>query len=199
MTTRRITEPQFLPVTLDQARLQCHIDDDNTTEDALLTEVIIPGAVELCQQLLQRSLMSQTWRMTRDTFDDLMTLPWGTVLSVTGIEYRDLAGNWQTLSTSTYETDLESLPARITLADGQLWPQLWNGTNVVRITYTAGFSAGNEAAQRAAVPASIKQWLLLTVGTAYAQRESLAAGMSVSELPGRFVDGLLDAHRVWGH
>lgn len=56
---------------------------------------------------------------------------------------------------------------------------------------------GDEAAQQAAVPADVKHWLLLATGTAYAQRESLAADQNLLELPGRTFDGLLDRERIW--
>lgn len=192
---KRTVEPLYQPVTLAQARLQCRIDADNTSEDALLTGVIIPGAVDVCEQLTRRSLMLQTWRLTLDAFANEMPLSWPNVLSVTSVAYRDTAGAWQTLDSGVYEVDTDL--ACVRLASGQSWPSLYSGGGV-RITYTAGYASGNEAAQQAAVPAGIKEWLLLTIGSAYAQRESLAAGVAVAELPGRFVDGMLDRFKVYG-
>lgn len=46
------------------------------------------------------------------------------------------------------------------------------------------------------VPASVKQWVLLTVGTLYASREAVQQGQQ-SELPRQFHDGLLDPWRVY--
>lgn len=195
MTAVRTVEPAYQPVTLTQAKLHCKVD--TTDDDTLFTGVYIPGVVEACQQILQRSIMLQTWRVTLDEFSDLIELPWPTVLSVTSVEYRDTLGAWQTLSTGVYEVDLYSQPARITLADSQLWPDVWNGTNVVRITYTAGFASGNEAAQQAAVPANVKAWILLGIGTAYENRESVIVGAPAIKLPANFADGLLDPHKVW--
>lgn len=192
MTAVRTVEPAYQPVTLTQAKLHCKVD---TTDDDNLFSIIIPAVTEACQQMLQRSIMLQTWRVTLDEFSDLIELPWPTVLSVTSVEYKDLAGAWQTLSTSVYEVDLYSQPARITLADAQLWPDVWNGTNVVRIIYTAGFASGNEAAQQAAVPANLKAWILLGIGTAYENRESV--GAPAAKLPDNFADSLLDPHKVW--
>jgi hypothetical protein len=80
---------------------------------------------------------------------------------------------------------------------GATYPALWGGPGVVEINYTAGYSAGNEAAQQAAVPYGIKAWLLLTIGTLYANREGIQTGVSVAALPDRFTDSLLDRFKVY--
>lgn len=54
---------------------------------------------------------------------------------------------------------------------------------VLQITYTAG-------ADLAAYPA-VRNWLLMHIGTVYAQRESLVIGGSVAELPSGFLDSML--------
>lgn len=198
MTAVRTVAPAFQPITLAQARAQCRVDTDNTSEDVLFTGVWIPAVVDACEQILCRSIMKQTWRLTLDAFADEISLPWPNILAVSSVEYRDTAGDWQTLDTDYYEVDTASAPGRLVRADGYTWPDLYDGINTVRISYTAGYSdSATEGTQQGAVPASIKQWLLLAVGTAYAQRESIAAGANFMELPGRTFDGLLDRERIW--
>lgn len=197
MALVRITPPSYQPITLAQARAQCRIDSDNTAEDTMFSGVWIPAVTEACEQLLKRSIMAQTWVLTLDGFADEITLPNPRLLSVTSVEYKDTAGAWQTLAGTVYEVDSASEPGRVVLASGQGWPAVFDGVGVVKITYSAGYASGSEAAQQAAVPASIKQWLLLAVGTAYAHRESIAAGMNFAELPGRTFDGLLDREKLW--
>ena len=82
---------------------------------------------------------------------------------------------------------------------GATYPELWDGPGVVEINYTAGYNAGNEVAQQAAVPAGIKAWLLLTIGTLYANREGIQTGVpgATAALPGRFTDSLLDRFKVY--
>lgn len=196
MALVRITPPSYQPITLAQARAQCRVDDDNTAEDSLFSGVWIPAVVDAAEQILGRSIMKQTWRLTLDGFSDEIALPWPSILAVSAVEYRDTAGDWQTLAADVYQ--LDAAGARLTLASGESWPSLYEGVAVVRITYTAGYSdSAVEAEQQAAVPASVKQWLLLAVGTAYAHRESIAAGLTFTELPGRTFDGLLDRERIW--
>ena len=43
----------------------------------------------------------------------------------------------------------------------------------------------------------IKAWLLLTIGTLYANRESVQTGVSVAALSDRFADSLLDRFKVY--
>lgn len=198
MTAVRTVAPSYLPITLAQARAQCRIDSDNTSEDTLFTGVYIPAVVDACEQILCRSIMLQTWRLTLDDFNDEISLPWPNVLAVSAVEYRDASGAWQTLGASYYEIDSASAPGRLVRAVNYSWPTLYDGINVVRITYTAGYSSSEtEATQQAAVPTSVKNWLLLAVATCYAQRESISAGQNFMDLPGRFFDGLLDRERIW--
>lgn len=48
-----------------------------------------------------------------------------------------------------------------------------------------------------AVPAPIKQWILLRIGALYEQRESVFAGQAMQAAPRDFADGLLDRYKVY--
>ena len=62
--------------------------------------------------------------------------------------------------------------------------------NAVQISYTAGYGADT------AVPAGIKAWMLMRIGSLYENREEFVTGRGivVAELP--FLDGLLDPYRI---
>lgn len=199
MTTRQLTAPTYEPITLAQARMAARVDSDDTTEDALFTGIIIPGVRQDCEQLLGRSIMSQTWRRTLDAFDrEEIKLAWPNLLSVESVQYRDTAGAWQTLDASYYEVDTASVPGVVRRALNMSWPLTYPFAGSVRINYTAGYASGNEAAQQAAVPASIKRWMLARIVTAFEHRLELLAGATVASLPNRFVDSALDRERVYG-
>lgn len=198
MTTRQLTAPQYEPITLAQARMAARVDEDDTSEDTLFTGVIIPGVRQDCEQLLRRSLMAQTWCRTLDGFEDEIQLAWPNLLSVQSVQYRDTSGVWQTLDVSAYEVDTASVPGRVLRALNASWPSVYAFPGSVKVTYTAGYAAGNEAAQQAAVPASIKRWMLARIATAYEHRLELIAGVPVSSLPNRFIDSALDRETVYG-
>ena len=184
------TPPAYAPVPLDQVKLHCRVADDS--EDALLA-AYLAAAAGTCQHLIGRSIMAQGWCLALDAWPVAVRLPNPVIQAVTSITYRDAEGGQQTLDPALYGLSGDLL-ARDPGAD---MPALWAGPGVVQVNYTAGYAAGDEATQQAAVPANIRSWLLLTVGTMYTHRESVQAGVAVAELPGRFVDGLLDAHRVY--
>jgi len=190
MIVTQTTAPAYLPLTLTEAKL--HLRVDSADEDTLIT-MLMGAAVDACQQITGRSLMAQAWRLTLDEFADKISMPGPTVVAVQSVQYKDASGDTQTLSAAVYELVGDS----VYLVPGQSWPTTWLGAGSVWIDYTAGYSAGNEAAQQAAVPTGIKSWLLLTVGTLYANRESIKEGVSVAELPGRFVDSLLDRFKAY--
>ena len=192
MIVTQTSPPAYLPLTLTEAKL--HLRVDGTDEDALIA-AFIGAAVDTCQQLTGRSLMAQAWMLTIDEWADEIQLPWPQVQAVSGIQYWDENGDPQTLDAALYELS----GATIYRADGATYPELWKGPGVVQISYTAGYSAGNEAAQQAAVPAGIKAWLLLTIGTLYANREGIQTGVpgATAALPGRFTDSLLDRFKVY--
>lgn len=196
MPTIRTVAPTYEPVSLTLAKLHCRVD--HSADDDLFTGYLIPGAREHAEQELRRSIMAQTWRKTMDCFEeDAILLPWPNLLSVTSVQYRDADGNWQTLDSSAYIVDTDSTPGRVLRPVGTMWPITHPERGSVKVTYVAGYASGNEAAQQAAVPASVKNWLLMRIGTAYEHRQEILAGVSVSALPNRFVDGLLDRERVY--
>jgi hypothetical protein len=65
----------------------------------------------------------------------------------------------------------------------------------VRVRYRAGYSTSATAATaQAAVPAALRQWMLLAVGDMYERR---AASSDKPAVRHDFVDALLDRYRIW--
>lgn len=191
MIVTQTTPPAYLPLTLTEAKLHLRATED-TEEDALIV-AFIGAAVDTCQQITGRSLMAQAWKLSVDGFADEIKLPWPQVQAVQSVQYKDADGVTQTLASTVYEL----VGDKVCLGPGQEWPATRGGPGSVWVNYTAGYSAGNEAAQQAAVPYGIKAWLLLTVGTLYANRESVQTGVTVAALPDRFTDSLLDRFKVY--
>jgi uncharacterized phiE125 gp8 family phage protein len=178
--------PAIEPVTLAEARLFCRVD--GTGEDALLSS-LIAAARQDAETQLQRSLITQGWRLVLDAFPaGAIELERGTVLSVTSITYADMSGATQTMAPADYATDLSGCPGRITPAYGKTWPAALPQIAAVNMDYTAGFGAA-----AADVPEGIKRWIKMRVATIYAHREEVGATGST---PHFFVAGLLDPWRV---
>lgn len=186
MALKLITAPTEEPVSLAEATL--HLRVDHSADDTLIT-ALIAAARDFAEHQTGRAFCTQVWELALDAFPaDVFKLPRAPLASVTSIKYDDTAGVEQTLAPSAYYVDTHSVPGEVVPAYGTEWPAALDAANAVRVRYVAGYGAA------AAVPAGIKQWMLVRIGTLYQRREEVAAG-GVQPLP--YVDRLLDPYRVW--
>lgn len=189
MALKQISQPAEPAVTL--AQIKAHLRISGADEDELLT-LYAAAAVKACEHELGRALVQQTWELAIDAFPEAeIELPMPRVLSVVSVDYFDTTGTQQTLPSNRYSLDADKLPGWLFPADGTEWPETYDMANAVRIRFLAGYGA-----TASSVPINVVQWLLMRIGTAYKMRETVAGG-SLAEVPGRFVDGLLDSERVY--
>lgn len=202
MSLKLITAPTAEPITVTEAK--AHLRVVGTDDDTLITALIV-AARQSAEHITGRALMPQTWELALDEFPNValwslrrvsdgqermaIKLPKPPFSSITSVSYVDADGVTQTIASSGYQLDSHSEPARLMPAYGASWPSTRDQANAVLIRFAAGY------ANAAAVPQEIKQWMLLRVGMLYENRESVAAGVTLAEVP--FVDRLLDAHKVW--
>lgn len=192
MTLKLITAPAAEPITLTEAKL--HLRVDHATDNDLITALIV-AAREQAEQLLGRALITQTWERVLDAFPaSEIELGVPPVQSITSVIYVDGAGDEITLDAEDYTLDGSTLPGYVLPSETQdVWPVTLDVVNAVRVRFSAGYGPTG-----ASVPSSIRQWMLIQIGTMYKMREGVAIGVSVSEIPNRWVDGLLDRYRIWG-
>lgn len=195
MSLTLITPPAVEPLTLADARTQCRVDADDTSQDSLLQDCIV-AAREMAEHELGRCLITQTWRQQLDEFPATsdIKLDIAKPQSIAQLQYLDTAGAWQTLAGSAYVLDAAVGPAGwLYPADGTEWPATKAVANAVRIDIVVGFGA-----TAADVPANVRAWMKLVVAYLYAQREAVDLAGRSTELPGRFHERLLDRYRVYG-
>jgi len=188
MNLRLITPPSEDPISLEEAKAHLNVDADITEDDNLIRG-LIAAAVQAAEHKIGRSLMPQTWELTLDRFVPVITLDKPPIVQVKSVRYMDPDGVMQTLASAAYLLDDFSEPGRLVPAPGMFWPETRCQLNAVRIQFEVGYE------DAAKVPRAIKQWMLLQIGTMYANRESAVIGTIVAELP--HVDGLLDRYKVW--
>lgn len=184
-----LTAPAEEPISLAEAKLHLHVDEND--EDTLISALIVT-AREAAEARTGRALISQTWRYTAEIWPDagIIELPRPNLISVQAISYLDFAGVRQTLAADDCQVVTDGLLGTVLPAYGTGWPACRITTGSIRIDYTAGYGAA------AAVPQSIKAWMLLALATWYAQREALVSGLSIAELPRAFWVGLLDPYLI---
>ena len=190
MSLKLITPPAAEPVTLAEAKLHCRVDigDDDALINALIT-----AARQKCEHETGRALMSQTWEKTLDAFPDAIELPNPPVSSIVSVNYMDVHGVEQTLASASCTLDNASDNSLHYLvpAYGHAWPDTLPDINVVKVRYAAGYADASH------VPATLKAWMLMAIGTLYRQREVIITGGIVAEVPRDFFSGLLDPYRIW--
>jgi len=186
-----VTGPTVEPITIAFAKLHLRVDFD---DDDTLISALIQAAREYIENYTNSALFAQTWLLTLDQFpypqsfstispaardnwlgvggylDGMqMLLPVPKCQSVTSITYIDGSNTQRTLDPTTYNLDINSIPARILPVDGGTWPYpavYVSGT--VQVTFVAG------SYTPATCPASLQQAMLLLIGAWYGQREAIS-------------------------
>lgn len=200
MPVRVITPPASEPVAVADVKTFARIDDtldaaSNAASDALLSSLIV-SAREEAEQITRRSLLLQTLELTLGRFPRWgrgVELPRPPFVSITSVTYFDAAGSSVVMDAAGYSLldASESIPASIYPVGGGFWPDTCRRPDAVRIRYSAGWPSSS------AVPENIKTWIKYRTATMYANREGVVVGnVSVAEIPGRFLDGLLDRWRI---
>lgn len=155
------------PVTLTEAKLHLKVD---VVDDDDLIEGLIQAAREWVENYCRRSLVQRSLSLRLDCFPGVICLPRGPVISLTSVKYTDASGNLQTVSSSSYDSDLYSEPARVQPVFGGVWPVPKVGAlNSVLVTYEAGYSPSSDSPTdyAANVPAAIKSALKLHIQANY--------------------------------
>lgn len=176
----RTTAPTDTPISLDDVRR--HLRVDHTDEDVTL-DTYIDAATQYLDGyagiLGNRALVSQTWQQSYPVFTDPLVLPLAPVQpnATISITYYDADNAPQTLDGAVYRLLANaSCGPQILLEPEQSWPPTYARADAVTVTFVAGYGAAG------AVPAPIKQAMLLLVGGWYANREVSASG-AWGELP----------------
>lgn len=196
----RISPPTTSPVSLIEAKRQCRILPEDDTFDAELAVLIDAATSHLDGKdgvLGGVCLEPQQWELVLDYWSDVIELPIGPVLSVDSISYLDTDGLLQPLSGSSFSTDLASSSAYVVRNTEASWPTLLDAVNAVRVRFTAGHrGTGSGDSYVSAVPAALRQAILLLVGHWFVNREAVATGTIATELP-MAVKSLIQPYQRW--
>lgn len=179
----RVTAPELMPITLDEAKAHARVPDDFTAEDAKLIG-IMRSATEFfdgATGYLARAIIRQTWDLTLDRFpgysDEAIEIPLPPLISVSSVSYVDTAGATQTWSASEYQVDMASEPGRLLPAYNYRWPATRDQLAAVTIRFVAGYGSNPGD-----VPESIRLAIAQLTAHWYAEAEALAPGQ-VNRVP----------------
>lgn len=161
---KRTVDPVLLPVTIEEAKRECGIYDDDSVNDHF-RELIIQATAQV-ENDSRRALMTQTWKLWLDQFPcDGIQLRKCPVQSVTHVKYYTSSVQ-TTWSSSLYQTDLDAQPALIEPVDGQTWPTVdSNKLKAIEIQWVAGYAT--QAALKTGLPNARSAVLLAVRGLYY--------------------------------
>lgn len=136
MYLTRITAPARQPVSLDEIKQFCRIEDSSS--DQLLYSFIL-NATESIENETGRKIISQTWRLDLDEFDSEISIPYPNLLSLDSIQYYDNSNTLQTLAASYYAVYGIGGIGKVKEASGYSFPSTYPREKAVQITFTCGY------------------------------------------------------------
>jgi len=156
------------------------------SDDDAYINMLISVVANRFKQITKRSCMPITYEAYLDGFCKKIFLEKPQVASVTSVEYMDTDGNWNTVSTSDYETFLGDKQCYIEVNYGTTWPTgVMPRGDSVKITYVAGYLTADD------IPAEAKEWMLVRLADMFENRQSEIIGTITSKMG--FVDHMLDS------
>jgi hypothetical protein len=195
-----LNPPAVEPVGLNEAKAYLGVLD--SAEDNLISN-LIAAARQAVEQYCGRVLISQSWRLTLDTWpqeaivngglrDDgallaanhrlgggvvAIQLPKPPLQAVLAIRVYSAAGPAATIPASNYVVDGAATPGRVVMTSGASLPVIGHTARGLEIDFTAGYGAtAND------VPAVLRQAVLQAVKALYGRDgdQSLAAALRVA-------------------
>jgi uncharacterized phiE125 gp8 family phage protein len=168
------------------AELKAHMRVDSSSEDSLIDAYLL-ASMAYCQHYTGMAIGEQTVEIALDEFPEgPIKLELTPATSIETVRYVDTNGDWQTVSSSLYTTDIYGQDHWLLRAAGSYWPDTYDSANSVKVRYIAGSSTLDPA---------VKAALMLLTGNYYENREE-ATEKRLSNVP-MGVNALLDTVKVW--
>ena len=154
-----VTPPAIEPVTLDEAKENSRIFTN--VQDSLVTRLIAAARMNV-EMFLERALIERTLAAYLQQFQEVIYLRFPPLISVESIKYTDPDGAEQTVDPTVYYVDVWASPGLIRLQKDQLWPEIGDVYDPIRIEYKAGYGQNTTD-----VPEDIRAGLLALITMLY--------------------------------
>ena len=185
MKTLLITPSTGNPITLEEIKDHLRIERGETRDDDML-KIYRTAAVEMVENITNRKLMPQTWKLYLDDWpqNEYIEIPYSPLRDVatTNILYTNSTRGTTTFNltgtSSSWALDTVSEPGRIVLDNNEDWPtDILYQRNPIEIRFDCGYSASSN------IPRSIKNAMLMIIAHFYEQREDTIVGQTIQEVP----------------
>ena len=169
--------PSVEPITLAEAK--AHLRVEQTAEDALIGSLIITSRLHI-ETALGLALITQGWSYFIDRWPKSrdIILPLRPVQAINAIRIYADDTTYVTLPAGTFALDGAGLPARVVRTASATPSNPARASGGIEFALTAGFGA-----TPAAVPAPIRQALLLLVAHWFEHRDPIEIGSAETRIP----------------
>ena len=155
---------------------------DNSDEDDLI-DGLVTAATDYAETYTRRAFITQTIDMFLDCFpanNAPIYLPRSPVSDLVYVKYYDTNGDFtQLIENDVFKMDTsQSIPPRLTVKEGEVWPDTYSEADAVEIRFDAGY--GDAATD---VPAIAITAVKQLVANWFENRENVIVGMGASEIP----------------
>jgi hypothetical protein len=175
------TGPAQEPLSLQEVKEYLRVEDST---DERNVRPLIEAARSIAEEHLNRTLMSTTYQLFLDSFDELedplwegvrqgpylnfyknyIELPKSPVISVTHVKTYDDSDNETTMASSRYYVDNVREPARIVLRTGETFPTALRVANAIEVQFVAGYTSAYS------IPEPIRIGMLQLIAHMYEHR-----------------------------
>ncbi|WP_180897670.1 head-tail connector protein [Martelella soudanensis] len=186
MSYALITPPAEEPVSLSEAKAFMRLD--GSEEDEFVAALIV-AAREYLESVSGLALVTQTWRLYRDTWpaSGMISLAHGPVQAVDQVTAYDADGEATAIALDGARLDGRARPARFYLPGMGGWRA---GVNGIEVAFTAGFGAA------AAVPEAARQAILRHVAHMFVFRGAVGPDQQPAGVPDGY-DRLIAPLKAW--
>lgn len=186
MSTIKIVEPTFMPVTLEEAKSHCSIDHAYSDGDVAMA---IGAALDMVEHEIMRTLATATYELSLDSFPTgEIEIFYPPIQSIVSVKYTDQDQVEQTVAPSDYSLVVDGIyRAWVAPAYGASWPETLCSANAVRVRYIAGYAEG-------ACPMAIKRGLLAITNTLM-ENKGVMTSRNINMIP--HLSRIFDKFRCW--
>jgi uncharacterized phiE125 gp8 family phage protein len=188
MSSILLTPPAVEPVALADAKAYLRVE--HSDDDAVIS-ALIAGARSHVEAQTRRALITQSWRLVRDTWpgDGRIAVVPSPLRQITAARVYRLDGSTQTLDLQAFVSDLSATPSIISFLS---WSLPVPGRPVAGIEIDVEVGYGNAPSN---APEPLWQAIKLLVSHWYENRGVIAVGQTVAVLP-LAVAALIAPYRV---
>lgn len=159
--------------------------------DTALVDALVAAATEWAEGHCERVFVRRDFLYTAAAFPcgDTIVLPKPPLIAVDSVESY-IGGTLTELDAENYHVITDRIAGMVVLANGRQWPSADTRPDAVQVAFSSGYGDTADA-----VPAAIKQAILLLVGHLYENRETTISGTIITSVPFG-VEALLAPFRV---